>query len=322
MRAEGRRRRRGDPVKGAKVLLAVPDGALLDRLSQSLRDAGMRVVALNRLDALVPLTRAFRPDLALLGADADPKESARAGRRVWRRFRGAVPVVYLGEVADPDGRTFLFEEGRGLGIVSPRAPASEWVAFVRRTLAFRDGVVQAERAAHELRSPSMHDDATGLYNRRFLLELVGCELRRRERHGGSFCVLIGELDDFARFRRTHGEDACERLMAGCASLLRGSLREADVLARVGRYHFGALLPGMTAEALPELLGRLERRLGAGHLRVDGGEGGTVTAAMTFGHASFPDVVGPAQRIFAQAIQSLDRAREDGRAAAGHSIRDF
>ncbi len=298
------------------MLVAVPDGALLDRLSAAFRDAGMRVVALNRLDALVPLTRAFRPDLALVGVDGGPVESAKVGRRVWRRFKGAVPVLYLGDVTDPDGRTYLFEEGCGVQLLSRTAPEPELIACVRRVLAFRDGVAEAERAASELRSPSMHDEVTGLYNRRFLLEMVAAELRRVERHGGAFTVLIGELDDFMGYRRSHGEEVCDRLMISCATLLRQSLRDADVLARVGRYHFGALLPDMPPERLPDLLERLERRMAMGRFDL---EGRAVKATMTFGAASFPDVVGPAQQLFARAIQSLDRAREERRSGAQRGL---
>jgi two-component system cell cycle response regulator len=302
-----RRRRRVDAAKGARVLLTVSDPDELDRLSGALRDAGLRVASLNRLDALVPLTRVFKPDLALVGVGGTPLEAARVGRQVSRRFGGAVPVLYLGDVGDAHARRALFEHGHCLQLL-PRGPsAEELLSRIRAVLSFRAAVAEAERGALEERSPLLHDEVTDLYNRRFLLEQVALELRRCERHGGGFSVLIAELDDFLECRKEHGEDVCDRLMVYCATLLRQGLRDADVVARVGRYHFGVLLPGMPAEQLACLVERLERRLALA--RFDFGRQ-PARASMTFGAASFPDVMGPPQQIFASAIQSLDRARDN------------
>ncbi len=291
------------------MLLTHPDPAKLDAAAGVLRAAGMRVVALNRLDAVVPLTRVFKPDLALLALGPGPLEVAKVGRRVSRRFRGAVPVLYLGDVADADGREHLLSRGLGLEVVPERAPPGELLARLERILALRFAVADAERSALEERSPTLHDEITGLYNRRFLLEMVTCELRRVERHGGAFTVLIGELEDFAKVHERHGDEVCDRLMVLCATHLRQGLREADLVARVGKYHFGALLHGMGPEQLGPVRARLERRLLLARFDL---EGRPVRASMTFGAASFPDVTGPAQQIFAQAIQDLDRARDDRR----------
>lgn len=304
-----RRRRAGGPVRSGRVLLVEEDAAELDRVAGALREAGLRVVALNRPDALVPLARAFRPEVVVLGVRGPEAAAARIGRRLHRKFRGTVPVLYLGDPEDRALREVCFGVGAGMELFAPQA-MEELVRRIRALLAFRSAISTADRVEFEARAPTLHDEVTGLYNRRFLLELVGAEARRAERYGGQFAVMIAELADFLALRDRFGEESCNRLMVYCSVLLKQSLREADVIARVGRYHFGVLLPGMPQELLPRMIDRLGRRLSLARFQL---EGRAVRAEMTFGAASFPDVVGTAPQIFARAIQELDRARDERRA---------
>ena len=301
-------RKKTMPSRGAKVLLVERSGPELERLSELLRDAGYKVMALSRPEALVPLTNVFRPDVAVLGLDSDSLDCTRLGRRIARRTRGTVPVIYVGsgKQTDPDTRRYCLQEGRGAAFLEREHALWQLPIQISSLVDLRFAVTDAERTAVAARPPSMHDEVTGLYNRRFLLELVAAEARRGERYGGCFSVVIAELDDFTSFHDRLGDEVCDRLMVYCATLLKQVLREADVLARVGKYHFGLLLPGMPAEAMPGLIDRLARRFQLARFPIDGQ---SLQASMTLGAATFPDVVGPADQIFARAIQELDRARE-------------
>jgi two-component system, cell cycle response regulator len=293
-------------MKGARVLLVEPVPAELDRLSEVLREAGCKVAAISRADAVLALTRAFRPELVVVGLHGQDLESMRTGKRVHRRFRGTVPTLYVGEVRNPAARRCCFEQGRAIGIIPRTAPAEELLARLRAVLAYGAATEEALRLRVQQRPTSMHDGPTGLYNRAFLHELVGVEVGRAERHGGGFCVGVAELDGFLSLHRSFGEAVCERVMVYAGRLLRSALRESDVLARVGPYHFGVLLPAMGAQDVPVVLERVGRRFHSARVAV---EGATVFPRLTAAMASFPDTPGPAERLFARALQELDRARE-------------
>ncbi|MBX5483724.1 MAG: diguanylate cyclase [Myxococcaceae bacterium] len=311
----GTRRRAKDPAKNARVLLIEPEPTELDRLSALLRAAHFRVVALDNPDALWPLARLFKPEIGVVGLGVGTSEvnleALRLGRRLARRSRGTVPVFYLSDTVGPVVLESILEAGAGTDVLSRGAP-EELVCRIRGLLRFKAAVAEAERAAIAAKSPMLHDEVTGLYNRRFLLELVGAETRRAERYGGHFAVVIAELDDFSDVHARFGGDVSDRLTLHAAMVLKQSLRDADVLARVGRFHFGMLMSGMAAEDLPAALDRVRRRFAQARFDL---EGVAVRASLTFGAATFPDVVGPAQQIFARAIQALDRGREEQRHAA-------
>ncbi|MGA9525803.1 MAG: GGDEF domain-containing protein [Myxococcaceae bacterium] len=153
-------------------------------------------------------------------------------------------------------------------------------------------------------------DAKGLVDdRAFLRELVASEMRRGESCGGCFSIAIVELDDFMELHERFGQVVCDRLTAYVALMLKQTLRDSDIVARVGRYHLGVLLPGMAAETAGALLERVARRFERASFEL---QGERVTPTVTLGMASFPDVVGPAEQLFVRAIQDLDRAREERR----------
>jgi two-component system, cell cycle response regulator len=298
-----------DPARGARVLVMEPDPAKLERLADVLRRAGCRVAALSRPNAALALTRAFRPDAAIIGVCGPDLAGLRVGRRIDRRFQGSVPVLYLGDASNSEARRFSFAQGKALAILPREVDREELLAGLRATLAFRNAVEARVRSELETRPKSMHDDATGLFTRAFLMELVASEARRGERYGGCFSVAIVELDEFMALRERFGEGVCERLTAYAALVLKQTLRDSDVVARVGNYHLGVLLPGMPAETAGALLDRVARRFASASFELHGER---VTPTVSLGMASFPDVVGPAEQMFVRAIQELDRARGERR----------
>lgn len=89
-----------------------------------------------------------------------------------------------------------------------------------------------------LRYLSLHDQLTGIYNRAYF----ETELARYDR-GRDYPVTIisADLDGLKLINDTMGHDAGDKLLKGCASILKESLRGSDILARVGGDEFSAIL---------------------------------------------------------------------------------
>jgi diguanylate cyclase (GGDEF)-like protein/PAS domain S-box-containing protein len=181
------------------------------------------------------------------------------------RMLGHEPSDLLGEVGPvivhPDDlpiRAQLLENVRA------GRPASAEVRFVHRSgqeicaltaLSLVHGpdgerliVVQtvdiSERKDLELRLRHLADrDAlTGLFSRRRFLEELDRESarsRRYERVGG---LLLLDLDGFKQVNDSFGHATGDDLLVRIADALRDTLRESDVLARIGGDEFAAILP--------------------------------------------------------------------------------
>ncbi len=148
-------------------------------------------------------------------------------------------------------RVFLTgEPDRGLVLEMIRKNGSAFYGEISITLLKdRKGYVKGfkgigkdvtERIEHEkrLKYLSMHDQLTDIYNRTYFEN----ELARHD-DGRDYPITIisADLDGLKLINDTMGHDAGDRLLKGCASVMRESLRTSDILARVGGDEFSAIL---------------------------------------------------------------------------------
>jgi diguanylate cyclase (GGDEF)-like protein/PAS domain S-box-containing protein len=96
-----------------------------------------------------------------------------------------------------------------------------------------DVVEAEERLTHD----ALHDVLTGLPNRALLLDRLEAALARSGREGHEVAVLFCDLDGFKQVNDTAGHAVGDAVLIETASRLRGALREADTVARVGGDEF-------------------------------------------------------------------------------------
>ena len=107
-----------------------------------------------------------------------------------------------------------------------------------------------ERAEHL----ALHDELTGLANRRLFGRFLGEEIRRGARNQSPVGVVAFDLDGFKEYNDVLGHLAGDRCLAGVAGVLAAHARRAtDLAARLGGDEF-ALILGNT-----DLAGRGENR---------------------------------------------------------------
>jgi len=102
------------------------------------------------------------------------------------------------------------------------------------------------------------DDLTGVRNARAFHEAAGAEIERARRYQHPFSVAVVDL----------GTRVGDDLVRAAAAALRGALRATDIVARLGRDEFIALLPETTAPSARIVLDKL--RAGLADLRTTDG----------------------------------------------------
>jgi len=125
-------------------------------------------------------------------------------------------------------------------------------------------VVERERAradtlkwAEEIRSLSIRDELTGLYNRRGFLELARLVIQQTDRARGSALLFFLDLNGMKQINDQLGHEEGDHALQDTASVLRATFRASDVVARLGGDEFVALLPEATSEQLALFTGRIE-----------------------------------------------------------------
>ncbi len=96
-------------------------------------------------------------------------------------------------------------------------------------------------AAERVNQLMMHDALTGLYNRRYMQDLLARECERQRRTRTRWCVALIDLDHFKHINDTNGHRAGDDVLIGFAKCAQAVLRETDMICRWGGEEFLVLL---------------------------------------------------------------------------------
>lgn len=123
-------------------------------------------------------------------------------------------------------------------------------------------VTELIHTQQELRNLSLTDDLTGLYNRRGFLTLSGQQLKleRHARTALGLTLLFADMDGLKAINDRYGHEAGSDAIKALAAILRGSVRDADLVARWGGDEFVVLSIGSERDNARLMVERIERRI--------------------------------------------------------------
>jgi diguanylate cyclase len=90
------------------------------------------------------------------------------------------------------------------------------------------------------------DGLTGLADRRAFEEELCRRLAEWRRKQTPLAIMRIDVDHFERVEQEHGAEVADAVLRGVTLVLRGSLREMDLIARLGSEEFAILLPSTTS----------------------------------------------------------------------------
>ncbi len=124
---------------------------------------------------------------------------------------------------------------------------------VRQRRALETYAKQLEDANQQITFKALHDQLTGLGNRRYLSEKFEELSRLRREKGGELAALHIDLDRFKQINDTIGHAAGDHVLMDVAERIRRNVRGQDVVARIGGDEFVILLKIPHASTRPEQL---------------------------------------------------------------------
>ena len=177
------------------------------------------------------------------------------------------------------------------------------------TLFSMNDISERKKLEAELFHQANTDALTGLSNRRYFLFQAEQEMRRAQRFDRKLSVIMMDLDHFKKVNDTFGHAVGDIVLQTIARVGLESLRESDIMGRLGGEEFAVLLPETNVKAAEEVAERLLQHVDETPIKVGRK---TLKCTTSLGVAQISSRDKSFDDLLARADKALYQAKEEGR----------
>jgi len=201
------------------------------------------------------------------------------------------------------------ESGGLLGVGRPAAAILIWFLCAAVVLAW--ALARTLTRLHQrVETQATTDPLTGLWNRRYLAEVLEREVARAVRFGHPVSLIILDVDDFKGINDRLGHLQGDIVLEAVGEVVRATTRAIDVAARYGGDELAILLFETDREGAKALGERLTQRMR--ETDVPTRQGGSMDVTISIGVATLPDAAGDLESLVDAADRALLRAKRAGK----------
>jgi two-component system cell cycle response regulator len=154
------------------------------------------------------------------------------------------------------------------------------------------------------------DDATGLYNTRYLNNVLDREIQNAQATGSSFAVLFLDADKFKSINDTHGHLVGTKILYEMGDQLKKYVRDTDTVFRYGGDEFVAVLSASDLKTAQSVAERIRKSIEKKSFLES--EGLNLHFTVSIGIAMFPEHAKSKKEIIDAADQAMYNAKKTAR----------
>lgn len=182
------------------------------------------------------------------------------GKKTWMDFAGPADLPKMMDYhrlrrIDPGKAPYSYEfqfidrHGRVKNVII----SVSMIPGTKKSVASLLDITNRKNIEEELKFMSLHDPLTGLYNRYYFEQ----EMRRlRDENPSTVGIIICDVDGLKLINDTLGHDAGDSLLKAAARVLKNSVGQNDVVARIGGDEFAILLCHCSVDDIEKSIQRI------------------------------------------------------------------
>jgi len=242
-----------------------------ERMEEELRETNERLNAVLKASPEAIMT--LNPDgIVTMWNEAAERVFGWTGKEVIGKFNPMVPENKLEEFRTLrekvlKGESFSGKEvrrkrkdGSLIDISISTAPLTDKRGKITGIVAMISNITERKKMERKLRTLSLKDDLTGLYNRRGFLTFARQQLNIANRRKEGVLLLYADVDGLKKINDKFGHKAGDMILVTTAKLIKKVFRETDTMARIGGDEF-VVLSVQTQDAEGEVIKkRFEKNL--------------------------------------------------------------
>lgn len=161
-----------------------------------------------------------------------------------------------------------------------------------------------------LRSQSIRDALTGLFNRRYMEESLAREIPRALRKDSTVGIIMVDIDHFKDFNDTNGHEAGDVVLREIGAMLPAQVRGEDICCRYGGEEFILILPEANLDVTVRRAEQIRQSVKS--MRVEYRRRPLGVVSVSLGVAIFPEHSATVEGILKKADEALYYAKHNGR----------
>ena len=168
---------------------------------------------------------------------------------------------------------------------------------------------EIESLQAQLKEQTIRDPLTGLFNRRYLAEILDAEIARSERDNLHLSAIIMDVDHFKVFNDSYGHKCGDYVLQYLSNLLLDNTRRGDTVCRYGGEEFVILMPKVGIDVAFDRAEAWREALASSTIRYDEQD---LSIKISAGVACFPVSVESSEELIKAADKALYHSKENGR----------
>jgi GGDEF domain-containing protein len=184
------------------------------------------------------------------------------------------------------------------------------ISSIKHYLEAAKPVIESQILMEKLRDTSLRDGMTGLYNRRFLEEVIDKIMSQANRNNDTFAVMMIDVDFFKMVNDTYGHDVGDKVIVALAKILNSSIRDSDLAIRYGGEEFVVMLHNANDEGVMSIAKKIHSEFAK--LSFDVGNTQPLQKTLSIGIAKFPTDGDTIWKCIKYADTALYEAKNTGR----------
>jgi diguanylate cyclase (GGDEF)-like protein len=160
-----------------------------------------------------------------------------------------------------------------------------------------------------LSKQATHDPLTGLFNRRYLDQILYGEIAHALQSGSMVGILMVDVDHFKQINDRYGHKAGDLMLQALGELMKNSVRLADIVCRYGGEEFVIVMPGVSEATASKCAEEIRSEFQGLHVASENQE---IRATVSLGVAIYPLHGTNVDEVFVNADRALYRAKQQGR----------
>ena len=183
------------------------------------------------------------------------------------------------------------------------------IGIIKKYLEETKPILESKILMEALKEKNLTDSLTGLYNRKYLDEIVEKQLALDVKNGSIYAIMFLDIDYFKMVNDTYGHDVGDDILRKLAITMKKSISSNETLIRYGGEEFLILMKNATQESAKELANKIN----ADFSKIIFNYGGdSFSKTVSIGYSFFPTDTDQFWKCIKYADISLYEAKSTGR----------